>query len=234
VHKGESELTSRTSYRVGLRRQERVGETLQPEEVVLVNIRREPLAVRLEWPEGPNKGREVIYDKAGDGLMHINMPGAIVPRMSLAPDSPMVVRSSRHPIQDAGLETVLQGLSRTLERHASRQTEPGETLHDGGVQALDPDRVPCRKIIQRNAKGETWTVGLDPSTGLPLLVLGLAPNGDLLERHQFFKYESNPSGLAEATAFVPSKRWGEAKGLIPRLPLNLLSGQPVAPDTERK
>ena len=54
-------LDALSSYQVELNRQERVGKTLLEPEDVLLSIRRSPKAVRLEWVDGPQKGREVIY-----------------------------------------------------------------------------------------------------------------------------------------------------------------------------
>ena len=50
------ELASIKTYQVRLTRQERIGESLQPPEDVVLSIRRSPKAVRLEWPDGPHQG----------------------------------------------------------------------------------------------------------------------------------------------------------------------------------
>ena len=76
------------NYQVWLNRQERVGNTLGTPEDVVLSIRREPAAVRLEWPNGPHKRREVLYSASENGgLMHVNMADSLlpVPRLSLPP-----------------------------------------------------------------------------------------------------------------------------------------------------
>jgi hypothetical protein len=236
VQRGLEGLSAIGSYRVTLQRQERVGATLQPDETVVVNIRREPRAVRLEWPSGPNKGREVIYDSGGDQQMHIHTPNALPPlvRLTLPPNSPMVLRNSRHPITEAGLDTVLASLDRTIERHQKGEIQPGEAFEDQGLQRLDPDGATCRLLVQKNARGEKWTVALDPETGLPVMVLGMSEAGELLERHRFSGFTANVEELQTATAFQPNARWGEPKSIISKLPLGLLSGQPAKPEEARR
>ena len=57
VEEAKAQLAPLRNYRVQMTRQERVGDDLQPEENVVLSIRRDPRAVRLEWTEGPSAGR---------------------------------------------------------------------------------------------------------------------------------------------------------------------------------
>ena len=53
---------------------------MQPEEEVVLSIRRNPKAVRLEWAKGPSKGREVIYSAAiNDRMMYVNSGNSALP-----------------------------------------------------------------------------------------------------------------------------------------------------------
>ena len=128
-------LDRMTSYQVLMHRQEHVNGELQPEEDVVLAIRREPRAVRLSWPIGPHKGREVLYraDEPG-GLMHVNMADSAlpIPRLSIPPDSPMVMKNSRHPVTEAGFDSLIRGL----------EDAPGRRL---GAQLRRPrDPAPAR------------------------------------------------------------------------------------------
>jgi hypothetical protein len=211
VEAARQALQGVATYQVALTRQERVGDRLQPAEDVVLSVRRAPKAVRLEWPDGPHKGREVLYaaDQNG-GLMQINMPGALVPRMSLAPDSPMVSRTSRHPITEAGLDSVIDQLEAALAPGADRLTYDGR-------EPIEPGGPPCDKVVRVTTQGETWVVYLDPTAHLPALVQATAANGDLLERYRFRDLRTNPQELAEAGAFDPAVRWGPPKGMLQRL-----------------
>ncbi len=195
-------------------RQERVGGELQPAEDVRLSIRRDPQAVRLEWLDGPSMGREVIYNAGG--LMQVNMPGSLVPRISLPPDSPLALKNSRHPISEAGFATIVEQVAANL-----RAVESGQVSADrfsyGGLEPPEPGAPLCHKILRVTPSGETWTVCIDDQTKLPYMVLAVAPNGELLERYLFRDPHLNVIELASADAFDPDNRWGKPSGLFGRL-----------------
>lgn len=212
-------LNGLTNYQVHLNRQERVGSTLLPAESVVLSIRRNPKAVRLEWPEGAHKGREVIYSATEhDGLMHVNMADSIVPvpRLSIAPDSPMVLKNSRHPITEAGFDTIIHNLEISLEKSKNGDPSGGKLSYGGLEQPAGVDR-PCHKIVRVTPTGEMWLVYLDPNTQFPAMIQGNAANGDLLERYAFSAIKPNLADLASRDAFNPNQRWGEPRGLLSRL-----------------
>lgn len=212
-------LDGLTNYQVHLNRQERVGSTLLPAESVVLSIRRNPRAVRLEWPEGAHKGREVIYSATEhDGLMHVNMADSIVPvpRLSIAPDSPMVLKNSRHPITEAGFDTIIHNLEISLEKGSHGDSSGGKLSYGGLEQPAGLDR-PCHKILRVTPSGEMWLVYLDPNSQFPAMIQGNAPNGDLLERYSFSAIKTNLAELASRDAFDPNQRWGEPRGLLSRL-----------------
>jgi hypothetical protein len=221
VASARKRLDGLANYRVRMIRQERVGEALQPKEEVLLSVRREPKAIRLEWPEGPHKGREVLYSATETrGMMQVKMAESLVPvpPLTLAPDSPLALRNSRHPITEAGFETILANMEMPLER--SRKGDPSAgTLSDGGSVTPPELGRACRTIVRVTPEGETWTVGIDPETGLPAMVQATAANGDLLERYVFRDLRTELPDLATASAFDPSSRWGTsaAGGFLNRL-----------------
>ncbi len=69
--RSEAKMRSLKTYQVKITRVERVGGRLQPEEQILLSIRRDPKAVRLEWTDGPNQGREVIYSTRLDDALAV-------------------------------------------------------------------------------------------------------------------------------------------------------------------
>lgn len=209
-------LKTMKTYQVRLNRQERVGNNLLPAEDVLLSIRREPRAVRLEWPDGAHKGREVLYTEGADGgLMHIRTPNALVPRMTLPPDSPLVARSSRHPITEAGFDPLLRNLDESITAQASGAIHDQFTVN--GPQPLPATGRPARKVVRVTADRETWNVWFDESTHLPALVEAHDANGDLLERYLFLDPQLDPADLNLANAFDPDARWGASRGLLGRM-----------------
>lgn len=213
-------LNAVSSYQVVMNRAERVGGQIQTEEDVLLSIRRKPKAVRLEWTSGPSKGREVIYSAAiNDRTMYVNMADSSlpIPRMSIPVDSPLALRNSRHPITEAGFETILGNLM----KYANPETV--DTARDGKLtyKGLQPPRgmtERCHLLERVTPKGETWQVYLDARTLMPVLVSAVQTrSGELIERYSYRDLKLNPADLTLAEAFDPDKRWGESKSWLSRL-----------------
>jgi hypothetical protein len=214
VAEARSRLDRATTYQAAMHRQERVGTTLLPAEDLIVSIRREPKAVRLSWPEGPNKGREAIYRAdSGDGKMHVNMPNSGLPvtRLAFAPDSPMVMRNSRHPITEAGFDSIIRDLEQALQ-------SPGTaTVTYAGMETPAPLDRPHPCIVRTNAAGEVARVYLDPESRFPAFVEVKTATGDLLEHYVFRDIRVDLPELADAGAFDQEARWGPARGLFGRV-----------------
>jgi len=219
VKEARARVDGMSSYQVHLNRQERVGAKLLPVEDVLLSVRRDPKAVRLEWPEGSHKGREVIYSASENGgLMQVNMADSVVPvpRLSLPPDSPLVMSNSRHPITEAGFDTIVHNMEAAIQlEHAGTPTDGKVTY--GGREQPEGLPHPCHKLLRVTPSGETWLVYIDPQTKVPALVQATAADGSLLERYLFLDLKPEVPELAQADAFDVSKRWGQPKGLLSRL-----------------
>ncbi len=213
-------LADLSTYQVQITRTERVGGTLQPEEDVLLSIRRKPKAVRLEWTNGPNKGREVIYSAAiNDRTMYVNSGNSALPlpRMSIAVDSPLALRNSRHPITEAGFDTILDNLFKFLEPKTTAVASDGKLVYKGIDQPKGLEQ-PCHLVERVTPRGETWKVYLDTKTLMPAMVSSVqTSSGELMEKYTYRNLKPNPVDLAAATAFDPDKRWGESKGWLSRM-----------------
>lgn len=209
-----------TSYQVKMSHQERVGGRLRPVDEVVLSVRRDPRAVRLEWPAGPNKGREVLYAAdSGKGLMHVKMPDGLVPlpRLSIAPDSPLAMSNSRHPITEAGFDTIIAGMEKDVAQSESPNPVPDDLIIYQGLDQPDGLDKPCHKIVRHTPAGEVWLVYIDPEHHLPCYVQATDARGELLERYIFREPVLNPTELASADAFNPDARWGAPKGLFQRM-----------------
>jgi hypothetical protein len=207
------------TYKVKVSRLERVNGQLQPEEDILLSIRRDPKAVRLEWSSGPSKGREVIYSSAIDPRMiFVHMPaGAIpIPVMRIPVDSPLVMRNSRHAITEAGFDTILDNLRKATAPSGKQGPATGELTYRGLEKAAGLDR-PCHHFVRKTVSGENWNVYLDPSSMLPRMVFAEDSRHELIERYTYREILENPDDLAAAGAFEPDQRWGESNGLLSRL-----------------
>jgi hypothetical protein len=213
VAEARAKLESMDTYQVHLNRQENVGGQIQPAEDVLLSIRREPKAVRLEWPTGPSKGREVIFSSSDPrGLLHVHMGNPLVPAVSMRPDSPLVMRSSRHPITEAGFATIIENLEKGLAG-----VTPGAKIAYHGIETPSAVGRPCHQIVRTTPGGDLWMVFIDTETKLPAMVAETTATGEILERYVFRDVVANVPALASADAFDPDKRWSSASGLLGRL-----------------
>jgi Protein of unknown function (DUF1571) len=212
-------LDAMTTYQVKMNHQERVGILLNPAEDVLLSIRRSPKAVRIEWRDGPHKGREVLYAAdARSGQMHVRMGEALLamPRLSMAPDSPIALKNGRHPIDEAGFDTVVSRIEDGLKKQKAGDPSGGKLAY-AGLEKPDGVDKPCHKITRVMPTGETWVVYLDPDSSIPAYIQETAANGDLLERYVFHDLAANVAELTKAEAFDPDARWGPATGILQRL-----------------
>jgi hypothetical protein len=213
-------LQALSTYQVDMTRVELVGGRVQPEEEAILSIRRNPKAVRLEWPDGPSKGREVIYSSTlNDRTMYVNVgnPALLISRMSIPVDSPMALRNSRHPITEAGFDTILDKLFQYIDNSHRANPKDGKLVYRGLERPKGVDK-PCHLMERVAPSGETWTVFLDPATLMPVVVTAIkTSSGELIERYTYRNLRTNLSELASADAFDPDKRWGESKGWLSRL-----------------
>jgi Protein of unknown function (DUF1571) len=205
-------LNSFTNYEVSLHRQERVNGTLLSAEDVVLAIRRDPKAVRLTWAEGPNEGREVLYRAdEPEGKMHVKMANPALPRLSLPPESPMVMRNSRHPVTEAGLDSIVEGLENALK------AAEASGIAYAGLESAEGLDQPHHCLTQTSPSGELWRIYVDPTTHLPSLILAKDANGELLERYLFRGVRPNLPELASNDAFDANARWGQPRGLFGRV-----------------
>jgi Protein of unknown function (DUF1571) len=216
--RAEAKLDTLQTYQMRISRQERVNGQLQPEEEILLSIRRDPKAVRLEWASGPSKGREVIYSSTLDPRMiFVHMPPTAIPlpAMKIPVDSPLVMRNSRHAITDAGLDKIVENL-RKSERGGDKSNPNAGVLKYQGTDKPEGLARACHHFVRLTANGETWNVYLDERSLLPCMVVGQDSHGTLIERYVYREIRENPTELAAAGAFEPTDRWGESKGLLSR------------------
>jgi hypothetical protein len=182
---------------------------LMPQDNFVLHKRREPLAVRMEWSDGKEAGREVIFSPVETkGMIQIRMPKGLIPRVSMSPDSPLVRSKSRHPINEAGAESVVERLDATLQKFQAGHADAGRLSVE---QVVDPALGALNRITHRAHNREIWVVDLDAKTGLPLTIHATNEAGEILEHYEFRGYQLNVPELLTAEAFDHNARWGSTK-----------------------
>jgi hypothetical protein len=218
LNKTQQTFSTVTNYRVNVLLQERMNGRLLPEDKFTLSKRREPLAVRMEWTDGKEVGREVIFSPTQtDGLIKIRLPKGLLSQISMAPDSPLVRSKSRHPINEAGADSVVERLFATLNRFKANDPNAGQLSVE---HVVDSKLGKIQRVTHHNAEREIWVVDLDETNGLPLTIHATDEAGELLEHYEFRGYELNLPELLTAEAFDHTARWGD-KSLFGRLATGL-------------
>lgn len=201
-------LSQTTNYRVQVASQEQLNGRLLPPDNFTLNKRCNPFAVRMEWSNGNESGREVIFSPVEtNGMIQIRMPKGLIPRISMSPDSPLVRAKSRHPITDAGADSVVARLTATLNNFKTNGQQAGELMVE---RVTDPHLGNLDRVTHKTPEGETWVVDLDGTTGMPMTIHATEADGQLIEHYEFRGYQLNQADLLAADAFDPNSRWGQS------------------------
>lgn len=200
-------LAQTSNYRVQVNLQEQMNGKLLPPDNFTLSKRREPFAVLMQWSDGKDAGREVMFSPVDTkGMIQIRMPKGLIPRISMAPDSLLVRSKSRHPITEAGADSVVERLTETLNLQKTNHQNAGQLQAE---RLTDPTLGPIDRVTHRTFQGELWVVDLDATTGLPLTIHATDAQGQLLEHYEFRGYQLNQAELMTADAFDPNARWGQ-------------------------
>jgi hypothetical protein len=99
-------------YTCRMGQRERVGDTLPPETVALLEVRQQPFSVHMKWLEPRSLvGQEVVYVAGrNNGRMRVRSAGLLgaIGFVSLSVDDPRARETSRHSITEAGLGNLVE------------------------------------------------------------------------------------------------------------------------------
>lgn len=118
----DEKLKSIEGYTATFHKQERLKGTLGPRQTLEMKVRQHPFAIYLKFLT-PTAGKEVVYAEGhheNKVIAHgVGLSRLLVPRLALAPDHPLALADSRHPVTDAGLShlTSLLIFYRQLDLH---------------------------------------------------------------------------------------------------------------------
>ncbi len=102
------------AYTATFRKQERMKGTLGPVQTLAMKVRHKPFAIYFKFL-APQEGKEVVYAEGHhDNKLIAHSGGGVarflVPRLAVAPDHPLALADSRHPITEAGLAALIERL----------------------------------------------------------------------------------------------------------------------------
>lgn len=205
------------TYETRLTRQEVIAGTPAPKEEVLVQFRREPMAIFMRNTGEVGKGREVLYNPSkhgdkmhvmiGEGDNRLMKAGFKAPPMS--PDDPRVKDKSRYSIRDAGFGTTIAKFAVWVEKVQAGKLSP-DAMKYLGPKKRDEYDYPLDAVEHTLRPGDdpllpkggvrTWYFDPKadaPSYGMPVIVTTTEPGGQMVEYYCYDKMRQ-PAGLTEA------------------------------------
>ncbi len=109
----QSILAAVKTYTATFRKQERIEGVLGPEQTIALKLRHEPLSIYMRFLDH-DAGKEVIYFPERFDNFLIGHKGGLarrlLPRLKLAPDSPLALAENRRPVNEAGLARMVDRL----------------------------------------------------------------------------------------------------------------------------
>ena len=177
-------------YTAQLRRREQIHGKDKPEEVILFKSRREPWSVYFQWLGSQNQGRQAVFVKSQHGgMIHTLLAKGDIPLMpagkvvSLLPDSPFVVSSSRHSITEAGMGPMVEHFGRLVASQEAKVNRLGRCSYVGRLhrselpQALEAVEQQFRGSEPALTSGGKRYRFFDPANHLPILLITYDPSG---------------------------------------------------------
>jgi hypothetical protein len=161
-------------YTATLQRQERVGGRLGPVQTLAIKVRHQPFGIYIRFVS-PETGKEVVFAKGRYDDHVIAHSGGIgrhlVPRLKVAPDSPVALAGNRHPVTDAGILALarrLEGFRKLDCDDADAETVLDEFVDRDGKRWLRSVHDHSNETGERPFQHvEIW---YDPETGFPLRI----------------------------------------------------------------
>ena len=180
------------SYLFRLKRREVVNGKKQPEEVMRVQVRRDPYSVHLVWLNEKSKGQEVIYVQGKYGnkmqvLLAANDPFALLGRrQSIATDDAMVRAASRYSITGTGFGSLIERFGQMVAVAEKSDPRDGTVKYLGSVQRpeFEAKLEAVHQVLPPNADpqlpkgGQRWWF-FDATNGLPVLIIAHDASGEV-------------------------------------------------------
>jgi outer membrane lipoprotein-sorting protein len=185
-----------TGYVARFIRQEVIDGRLRPREEALLKFQR-PNRVYLRWVGGPPKGREMLYPAPGGDTAVVYEPGLVTGMFTvvLAPDSPHVLKESRHPLTDVGIgrlvDLVLANARRGLSAGDADILDRGVGDEGGRTERRIEMVFPRR--AERPYYARRALIGVDTDMRLPVRATIFDWDERLVEHYEYRDVRLNPA-----------------------------------------
>ncbi|MDQ2747787.1 MAG: DUF1571 domain-containing protein [Acidobacteriota bacterium] len=158
---------------------------------------RKPFDIRMDWLDDKGKiDQTAIYQKGKNddkvAAKKGGMLGSMAGTLKLAPDDPLALQDSKHPITEAGLGVLIDRITSVANDPQTKTNYLGEEKTDAGraaykVEMSNPNGLNLTGVSNAR-KAFVW---IDKELLLPVKVEIYDANGVLLERHVFSDLKLN-------------------------------------------
>lgn len=177
------------AYRARLEKQERLGSKISPAQTVELTVQPAPRATRLEYVQGPNAKRKVIWTAKKPREMLVR-EGGLLGMMSIwiDIDGRLAHGDTNHKVTDLGFGPLLDIVLGDLHKAASYG---GHSRHDEGFDAAgDYCIVFTAPAAAREVYAQQTRLCIDRQLGLPVRVEVNDRTG-FLERYHYTRIRPN-------------------------------------------
>lgn len=191
-------------------KQERVDGKLLPEETILFKFQK-PLEIYMKWIKEPHKGREALYASGKYENKVVAHKGGFFGflTVSLDPKGRFAMKGNRHPITDAGLGHLIEGLekniSKAMDNNELEITRSGTEDFRGRATFFIEARSDSRGSNKYYAS--RMILHVDKELMLPIGVAFYDEKGELFERYAYTDLKVNV-GLTSEDFSRDNKTYG--------------------------
>ena len=175
-------------------KQERLQDKLNKPETIFFKFQK-PFRIYMKWIEEPNKGRELLFVPGKyDNKLKVHIGGIlnlILPSITVAPDSPMVLEHARHSITGAGLGNLINSLIDQFQLAKQQGDLHVNILGSENIRGAD-----CLKVERLLPKDKGYychrlILSLNKENGVPVRVTVYDWNDVLIETYTFANLKWN-------------------------------------------
>jgi hypothetical protein len=185
-----------TGYTLTMRKQERLGGTVQRAEVVRVAFREKPFSVFLRWLEGARRAERALYVKGENDGQMLARPKFLPVVVSRPVDGEDARQAGRFPLDEFGLG---KGLERTLAGWRDARAEGALHVEYRGEQKVEEAGGRTCYVLRRTGylrpenDGVTeQTVYIDKETWLQVGSVARGEDGQVIGAYFFRDVRLNP------------------------------------------
>ena len=199
LRRAEQSLSKVESYVAVFHKQERIRGNLTQGETVLFKFKK-PFKVYMKWTKEPYYGRESLYvEGCNNNLMKVHECGLLGLHLDLDPRGPLVMKGSRHPITDSGIENLLNLIGRNLKKGIGRGEISIRQLEAEKIYGRDTRQI---EIVFPESPARGYycyraVINIDAESELPIRVQIFDWDDKLVESYGYEAVEMN-AGLTDA------------------------------------